>query len=154
MIAPMGALATAITFTFFYIIMLMIWKARFKKEYGYLALCGFAFAIVRFIIMAFPENNWNAVEVAQPWGIYRNVPLMLMQLIVAFLFLREGIAKQDRLFKWIAVLILISFACYAPVVFLWTKYPLIAMLMIPKTIAYLVIAILALKRLFPKHIPS
>ena len=34
LIAPMGALATAITFTFFYISMLMIWKERFKKEYG------------------------------------------------------------------------------------------------------------------------
>jgi len=150
LIAPMGALATAITFTLFYIAMLIIWKARYGKNYGYLALCGFALAIVRFLIMACPENDWNSLEIAYDWAIYRNVPLMLMQLIAAFLFLRDGIAKKDRLFILIAVLIFISFTCYAPVIFLWQSVPLIPMLMIPKTIAYLVIAVLALNSLFPK----
>jgi hypothetical protein len=152
LIAPMGALATAITFTFFYICMLMIWKARFGKNYGYLALCGFALALARFLIMACPENNWNSLGIAYDWAIYRNVPLMLMQLIVAFLFMRDGIANKDSLFIWISVLIFISFTCYAPVIFLWQHIPLIPMLMIPKTIAYLVIAVLALKSLFRKQV--
>ena len=101
--------------------------------------------------MACPENNWNSQEIAYDWAIYRNVPLMLMQLIAAFLFMRDGLACKDRLFIWIAALILVSFACYAPVIFLWQHIPLIPMLMIPKTIAYLVIAVLALKILFPKR---
>jgi hypothetical protein len=150
LLAPMGALATAITFTFFYIAMLMIWKARFKKGYGSLALCGFALAVVRLLIITCPENNWNSLEIAYDWAIYRNVPLMLIQLIVAFLFMRDAIVRRDKLFIWIAALILLSFACYAPVIFLWQHIPLIPMLMIPKTIAYLVIAVLALKSLFPK----
>jgi len=151
LIAPMGALATAITFTFFYIVMLMIWKERFKKGYGFWALCGFALAVARFLIMACPENNWNSLEIAYDWAIYRNVPLMLMQLIVAYLFMRDALAKKDRLFFWIAVLIFVSFTCYVPVIFLWQQIPLIPMLMIPKTIAYIVIAVLALRSLFRKQ---
>ena len=104
-IAPMGSLATAITFTLFYIAMLMIWKARFKKEYGLLAYGGFVLAILRFLIMACPANNWNSLEVPQDWSIYRNVPLMLMQLIVAFLFMRDAIARKDTLFIRISALI-------------------------------------------------
>ena len=102
--------------------------------------------------MACPDNNWNSLEITYDWAIYRNVPLMLMQLIAAFLFMRDGLARKDRLFVWIASLILVSFVCYAPVIFLWHRFPLIAMLMIPKTIAYLVIAVLALKTLFPAKI--
>ncbi len=151
LIAPMGALATAITYTFFYICMLVILKARFKKGYSFWALCGFALAAARFLIMACPENNWNSFELTYDWVIYRNVPLMLMQLIVAYLFMRDALAKKDRLFLWIAVLILVSFACYVPVIFLLNEVPFIAMLMIPKTIAYIVIAVLALRSLFPKQ---
>jgi len=151
-LAPMGSLATAVTFTLFYIAMLMIWKARFKKEYGLLAYGGFALAVLRFLIMACPENNWNSLEVPQDWSIYRNVPLMLMQLIVAFLFMRDAIARKDALFIRISALILVSFVCYAPAVFLRGRVPMIGMLMIPKTIAYLVIAVLALKSMFPKKI--
>ena len=150
LIAPMGSLATAVTFTFFYIIMLMIWKVRFAKKYGFLALCGFVLAIIRFLIMACPENNWNSLSMRQDWSIYRNVPLMLMQIIAAVLFLRDALARSDRLFIWIAVMIFVSFACYVPVIFLQAQVPYIAMLMIPKTIAYLVIAVLALRSLFPK----
>lgn len=153
LIAPMGALATAVTFTLFYVAMLMIWKERFGKKYGPLALCGFGLAAARFLIMACPENNWNSLSMQQDWSIYRNVPLMLMQLITAGLFLRDALPRKDRLFIWTACLILVSFACYAPVVFLYNRVPLIAMLMIPKTIAYIVIAVLALKSLFPGRGP-
>ena len=111
----------------------------------------FALVIIRFVIMSFPQNNWNSLGNTYDWGIYRNVPLMLMQLFVAFLFMRDALAVKDKLFIWIAAMILVSFVCYAPVIFFWTTYPLIAMLMIPKTIAYLVIAVLSLKSLFPKQ---
>ncbi len=150
MLAPMGALATAVTFTFFYVAMLMIWKERFKKEYGPLAWCGFALAAVRFLIMTNPANNWNSLEVPQDWSVIRNVPLMLMQLIAAFLFMRDALASKDSLFIKISVLILVSFACYVPAVLLRDRVPLIGMLMIPKTIAYLIIALISLRALFPK----
>jgi hypothetical protein len=150
-LAPMGALATAITFTFFYVAMMMIWKARFNKTYGAIAYIVFALAVVRLLIMTHPANGWNSTQVQYTWSIYRNVPLMLMQLGVAYLIMRDAIALHDRIFIRVSALILVSFACYAPVIFLQQRAPLIAMLMIPKTIAYLAIAIIGLRALFPKR---
>ena len=150
-LAPMGSLATAITFTFFYIALLMIWKARFKKNYGGIAYIVFGLAAVRLLIMTHPSNGWNSTQVQYTWSIYRNVPLMLMQLGVAYLLMRDGIARHDRTFIRVSALILVSFACYAPVIILQQRMPLIAMLMIPKTIAYLAIAIIGLRALFPKQ---
>jgi hypothetical protein len=152
-IAPMGSLATAITFTFFYIILIMVWKEHFNKSYGWFCYLLFAVAVIRLLLMTSPLNGWNSLQAQQPWSIYRNVPLMLMQLGVAYLILRDGISQNDKTFKWIGFLILVSLACYAPVIFLQQQLPLIGMLMIPKTIAYIVIALLGLFKFYPKRAP-
>jgi hypothetical protein len=47
-------------------------------------------------------------------------------------------------------MIIISFVCYAPVVAFVHSYPPIGMLMIPKTLAYLGIAIIGFKNLFAR----
>ncbi len=148
MLAPMGSLATAITFTFFYVILIMIWHERFKKPYGVLGMSIFGLAAVRMIIMAFPANNWNSLQQPHDWAIIRNVPLMLMQLGSAYLLMRDGLREGDKTFVWMAIMVIVSFACYAPVIFLQQRVPLIGMLMIPKTIAYLVIAFLGYFRYY------
>lgn len=141
-IAPMGALATAITFTFFYVVLIMIWRERFDKCYGVLGNLLFVLAAVRLIIMALPANNWNSLQPPHEWSIIRNIPLMLMQLGSAYLIMRDGLREGDKTFVWMAIMVIVSFICYAPVIFLQQRVPLIGMLMIPKTIAYLVIAFL------------
>ena len=150
-IAAMGSLATAITFTFFYIIMIMLWRQRFKKSYGWFCYLLFASAAIRFLLMTHPSNGWNSLEAQQPWSIYRNIPLMIMQVGAAYLMLRDGVSHNDRTFIRIGALILASFACYAPVVFLLNRLPLIGMLMIPKTIAYLVIACIGFLKFYKKR---
>ena len=102
-LAPMGALATAITFTFFYVILIMIWHERFGKRYGILSFILFAFATLRLLIMIHPANNWNSLQPPQQWAIYRNMPLMLMQLGSAYLILRDAVREHDRAFIWIGV---------------------------------------------------
>lgn len=47
-----------------------------------------------------------------------------------------------------AIAIVISFACYLPVVIWAKKKPVVGMLMIPKTIAYMWIICIALKIVF------
>jgi len=147
-LAPMGALATAITFTFFYIVLIMIWRERFDKRYGVLGSLIFVLAAVRLLIMALPANNWNSIQPPQSWALARNIPLMLMQLGSAYLIMRDGLREGDKTFVWIAVMVIVSFVCYAPVIFLQQRVPLIGMLMIPKTIAYLVIAFLGFFRYY------
>jgi len=142
LLAPLGSLATAITFTVFYVLLVMMWRTRYNKPYGGLGVALFALAVIRLLIMTHPDNGWNSLQAVQPWSTIRNLPLMLMQLGIAWLILRDSLAAQDKAFTWMGVMILVSFACYAPVIFLQQSIPQIGMLMIPKTVAYLVIAFL------------
>ena len=144
LLAPLGSLATAITFTIFYVLMIMAWRARYHKPYGALGYFLFVLAAVRLLIMMHPDNGWQSLQAVQPWSLYRNLPLMLMQLGLAYLMLRDASAAHDRPFTWIGIMVLVSFVCYAPVIFFQQQVPLIGMLMIPKTLAYLVMAFLAL----------
>jgi hypothetical protein len=67
---------------------------------------------------------------------------------VAYLFLRDGIKYKDAMAKLIGAMILASYLCYIPVIFLVQKIPIIGMLMIPKTLAYIAIALILYKELF------
>lgn len=146
----LGALATAITVTFFYVLVLVMWQARFQKPYGIFGYILFAAAIARLVIMVFPQNQWGSVVPPQPWSLYRNLPLMLQGLGVAYLILRDARIAGDRIFTWIGLMILVSYACYIPVIFWIQQVPIIGMLMIPKTIAYVAIAIIAYRGLYPR----
>lgn len=99
LLAPMGSVATAITFTFFYIILLMIWHARFKRPYGLIGTAVFVLGAVRLLIMILPANNWNSLQPPYDWAIYRNVPLMLMQLAVASLIFGMHVPSTTELFS-------------------------------------------------------
>ncbi len=74
--------------------------------------------------------------------------LVIQGVGVTFLILRDAIRTHDRAFTWIGAMIVLSFAFYAPVI-LWVQWvPLLGMLMIPKTCAYLAIAFIAYFELF------
>lgn len=136
----LGALATSITVTLFYVLVLLLWQRRFRKPYGWFGYVLLAAAALRLILHLFPQNEWNNVVPPQPWSIYRNLPLMLQGLGVAYLILRDAWAARDRTYIWIGVMILTSYAFYMPVIFLVQRVPLVGMLMIPKTLAYVAIA--------------
>ena len=139
----LGALATAVTVTFFYVLMLDAWRVRFHRRYGWFEYLLLAAAAFRLLIMLLPQNAWASVTPPQPWSTIRNLPLMVLGLGAAYLILRDARATHDRTFFWIGVMILVSYACYAPVIFFVQQNPLIGMLMIPKTMAYLAIAFIA-----------
>ena len=70
------------------------------------------------------------------WGIYRNVPFALLGILVIVLFYRSTKERGDEAFGWMWLTIVLSFGFYIPVV-LWAEtVPMIGMLMIPKTCAY------------------
>lgn len=146
----LGALATSITVTLFYVLVLFIWRARFKKPFGWFGILLLAAAVIRFLIMLSPNNAWNSVVPPQPWSLYRNIPLIIQGLGVAYLILRDARAAGDRPFTWVGLMILTSYAFYMPVIFLVQRIPLIGMLMIPKTMAYVAIAFIAQAALFAK----
>lgn len=143
-----GALATATTLTLFYMLMCDSWRVRFGHGWGLAALVLLGAGVLRLLIMAFPQNAWEQSVPPQPWSLYRNLPLIVQGLGVAYLMLRDAQAHGDGLFRWIGRLILVSYACYLPVVFWVQRSPMLGMLMIPKTLAYVAIAILVYRALY------
>jgi hypothetical protein len=143
----LGTLATAITVTLFYVLMLAIWRSRFNRQYGPFEHLLLASALVRLLLLALPVNQWDSPVPPQPWSTIRNLPLLVQGLGVAYLILRDARANKDRTFWWIGMMILISYACYAAVVLFVQQVPLIGMLMIPKTVAYMAICLLAYNEL-------
>ncbi len=144
----LGAMATAFTVTIFYVFMLLIWHRRYDKPYGWLGGLLFIAAVARLVIMLFPANEWNNTVPPQPWSLVRNIPLMIQGLGVAYLILRDSRRTEDRPFTWIGIMILLSYAFYIPVILFVQQAPMIGMLMIPKTMAYVGIALIAYFSLF------
>jgi hypothetical protein len=144
----LGAMATAFTVTLFYVLMLYVWRARFGGAFGWFEYALLAAAVVRLGLMILPANRWNSTVPPQPWSTYRNLPLIVQGLGVAYLILRDARRTWNRTFLWIGSMILVSYACYIPVVLFVQQAPLLGMLMIPKTVAYLVIGFLGYHDLY------
>jgi hypothetical protein len=143
-----GALMTAVTVTLFYVFMLELWRERFNQKYGLFEWFLIAVAAIRLTLMTLPANEWGSVVPLQPWSTVRNIPLVLLGLGVAYLILRDASRQGDRSYFWIGISILVSFVCYVPVILFVQQVPAIGMLMIPKTMAYVAIALLAYRDLF------
>ena len=144
----LGALSTAITVTFFYVLLLFIWQERFDRSLGWFGWLLIASAAVRLVVMTLPGNQWNSVVPPQPMSLVRNFFLTISGLGVAILILRDAARTGDRVFTWIGISILVSYGFYIPVILFVQTLPLIGMLMIPKTLAYVAIAIIAYQNLF------
>ncbi|MDX9992445.1 MAG: hypothetical protein RBS68_10400 [Anaerolineales bacterium] len=150
LLVGLGALATAVTITFFYVMMLYIWKERNQASFGWFEYFLLGTVPIRLLVMAFPENEWGNASAPEFWGPFRNIFLMILGLGVMYLILRDALKSGDRLFRWIGYCIFFSYLFYTPVIFFVRQYPLLGMLMIPKTIMYIAIAVLAYVGLWKK----
>lgn len=145
-----GALSTAITVTIFYLLLLDIWRIAFAKAKDSIYYGLIIIGVIRFIIIAFPQNDWGRVVPIFEWSILRNIPLTIIGLTVAYFMIRDGLSNQDYRYRNIGVCIIVSYVFYIPVILFVQVIPIVGMLMIPKTIAYLVMAWYAVKYYFSK----
>ncbi len=139
----MGSLCTAVTITFFYMILLDIWRIRYNKTLGWFEGLLLAAGVVRLIILAFPQNQWESLIPPYNWSLLRNGFLVVQGLGVMFLILRDAGKAKDASFRLIGWMIGLSYLFYAPVILWSAAMPLLGMLMIPKTCAYVTAAIIA-----------
>ena len=132
-----GKFITSITMTIFYILLYYVWRKRYSisgKQDTTIAV--YLLAAIRIVLCLFPQNAWTSANAPLSWGIYRNIPFALLGLIVIVLFYKSAKEHNDKSFRFMWFTIVLSFAFYIPVV-LWADInPLIGMLMIPKTCAY------------------
>lgn len=130
-----GKLITSITMTVFYLLLYHVWRERYRVTgKALLTWIMYLLAIARIVLCLMPQNQWLHPQPSLRWGIYRNIPFTLMGLIIVVLFFRSG--KQDPPFRLLWLTIVLSFGFYLPVVLFSGTYPLLGMLMIPKTCAY------------------
>jgi hypothetical protein len=144
-----GKLITSITMTIFYLLLYYVWRQRYQiKEQKNITSIVWFLSIARIILCLFPQNEWTSAAPSLAWGIYRNIPFALLGLVIVIFFYRSARQNADKPFANLWLTIVISFACYLPVVLFAEIYPLVGILMIPKTCAYVwtvLIGYLALK---------
>jgi len=148
LLVGMGAFSTALTLTLFYLLMLGAWRRRFDRSLGFWGALAIVAAGWRLIVLAMPQNLWNQSVAPLGWSYLRNALLTAQGLVVAWLILRDAAREPDRLFRTIGLLILVSFLCYLPVILFVHRVPMLGMLMIPKTLAYVGIAVVAYRRMY------
>ena len=133
----LGKWITSVTMTIFYVLLYCVWRQRYQiKGRGALTAAVYVLAGVRIALCMMPQNQWLSTEAPLSWGIYRNIPFALLGLLVIVLFYRSAKARGDRAFRWMWLTIVLSFGFYIPVVLWADTIPMIGMLMIPKTCAY------------------
>lgn len=132
-----GKFITSITMTVFYILLYYVWRSRYQIEgKKNLTVLVYLLSGSRILLCLFPQNEWLSASAPLSWGIIRNIPFALLGLIIIVLFYNEAKRRQDKSFRFMWLTIVLSFGFYIPVVLWADAIPMIGMLMIPKTCAY------------------
>ncbi len=74
-------------------IMLEVWRVRFHRRYGSFEYFLLIAGATRLYMLTLSVNEWWRVVPEQPWSTIRNLPLMIQGLGLAYLILRDAIAK-------------------------------------------------------------
>lgn len=132
-----GKWITSITMTVFYALLYYVWRLRYavSGRRGLTALV-WVLAALRVGLCMMPQNRWLSADAPLIWGIWRNLPFAALGIVIILLFYRSARDHGDKAFRWMWLTIVLSFAFYIPVVLWADAVPMIGMLMIPKTCAY------------------
>ena len=133
----LGKWITSVTMTVFYLLLYAVWRERYRirGRQGLTALVGLL-AGVRILLCMLPQNRWLSADAPLVWGIWRNIPFALLGLVMILLFYHSAKETGDRAFSRMWLTIALSFGFYIPVVLWADAVPMVGMLMIPKTCAY------------------
>ncbi len=139
-----GKLVTSVTMTVFYVLLEFVRIYRYhdgKRQRVTDVLMLLAAA--RIALCLFVQNGWTSPDPSLLWGIYRNIPFVVIGIITVILWYRD--ARNDKPFRFLFLAVALSFAFYLPVVVLAKSIPIMGMLMLPKTVMYIWIICMFLK---------
>lgn len=129
-----GKCVTSITMTLFYVCLFAAWRAAYREKADGLGIWVGVLAALRIGLCLFPQNRWLTNDGPLSWSVIRNVPFVLLGAIMVWLFFRKR--REIEAFCWIWLYILLSFLFYIPVAVGAGAVPILGMLMLPKTICY------------------
>lgn len=132
-----GKLITSVTMTAFYVILYYVWRLRYQVEGKKgITVTVWVLALLRIVLCLMLQNAWISPEAPISWGIYHNIPFTILGILIIVLFYQSAKEKQDKPFRFLWLTVVLSFAFYIPVVLFADTVPVVGMLMIPKTCAY------------------
>lgn len=132
-----GKLVTSITMTVFYVLLYYVWRSRYEiQERKGTTAAVWVLALARIALCLMPQNAWTSPNAPLSWGVYRNIPFAILGGLIVVLFYRSAKERKDASFRNLWLTVVLSFACYIPVVLFADAVPAVGMLMIPKTCAY------------------
>lgn len=132
-----GKLITSVTMTIFYLILFYIWRERYKiKDGKKLTVTMWTLAVLRVALCMLPQNQWLAYRQPLLFGVLRNIPFAIIGVIIIVIFAREAKKAEDAIFRFMPLAVALSFGFYLPVVLFSGIVPIVGILMIPKTMAY------------------
>lgn len=133
----LGKAITSVTMTIFYVLLYYVYKERYKVNNKKLDITIYILAIARILLSLMPQNKWFSKDAPLSWGIYRNIPFLVLGILIIVLFYQKQKETRDKNFKYLWLTIVLSFAFYLPVVLFSSKVPALGALMVPKTCAYI-----------------
>lgn len=141
-----GKFITSITMTIFYLILYYIWRDRYQvKDQKSLTGAMWILSILRIALCLLPQNQWLSYHQPLLFGVLRNIPFAIMGIIIIVIFAQENRKVNDRVFRFMPLAVTLSFGFYLPVVLFSGIAPIIGILMIPKTLAYVWIVLMGWK---------
>ncbi|MET4050297.1 MULTISPECIES: hypothetical protein [unclassified Rhodococcus (in: high G+C Gram-positive bacteria)] len=143
-----GKLVTALTMTGFYVLVYLLILRRWPSSHEVrtrpthqpigpnpaLSAIVYAAAIVHILLALLPQNETFTPDPPVMWGIIRNIPFLVLGIVVIAMLWNRARRDPYYRFAWLAVVL--SYGFYIPVV-LWAQVnEAVGLLMIPKTLAY------------------
>lgn len=146
-----GQMITSVTMTLFYLLYYYYYKNLSGKGSKIKVIAVYSLVALRLVLVFMPQNNWGTMTADYTWDILRNLPFALLGLLLIVWSLKSA----DRpTMKANGILIAVSFACYLPVVLFSGSLPAIGSLMMPKTVAYLLMSYVVFKHYIPRFSPN
>ena len=139
-----GKLITSITMTVFYVLLYYLHRRLYNRRPGKkMSIPVYALAAGRILICLFPQNGWFSNESNLFWAIFRNVPFAILGAIIIVLYFQTR--NELRTLSRVWLYVTLSFAFYLPVAVGAAYVPLLGMLMLPKTVCYMLMIVAFLR---------
>ena len=134
----LGKLVASVTMTVFYILMYHICIEHYRDDsFKRLRTPVYLLTVLRVVLCLFPQNGWFDNRSDMTWGIFRNIPFLILGILIIWMYWKHR--EDDRSFRFIWLYVLLSFAFYLPVAVFAGVKPILGMLMLPKTVCYMLI---------------
>ncbi len=135
-----GKLVTSITMTVFYVLMYAVYRQVFRvRGKSALGTWILVLAAVRVVLCLLRQGGWLTNESSVLWGVIRNIPFVILGGIIVVLFYKKR--REVPALKNTWLLVTLSFLFYIPVAVAASLVPMLGMLMLPKTVCYILLIV-------------